>query len=40
MAKIKPHQGKPYPLGSHYDGHGVNFACLMKQVSMKRNVLR
>lgn len=26
MAKIKPHQGKPYPLGSHYDGHGVNFA--------------
>ena len=26
MSKIKPHQGKPYPLGSHYDGHGVNFA--------------
>ena len=26
MAKIKAQSGRPYPLGSHYDGHGVNFA--------------
>lgn len=26
MAKIKAQSGYPYPLGSHYDGHGVNFA--------------
>ena len=26
MAKIKPQSGSPYPLGSHYDGQGVNFA--------------
>ena len=26
MAKLKPSSGSPNPLGSHYDGEGVNFA--------------
>ena len=26
MAKLKTNPGNPYPLGSHYDGQGVNFA--------------
>ena len=26
MINIKPSSGKPYPLGSTYDGNGVNFA--------------
>lgn len=26
MQNIKPQDGKPFPLGAHYDGEGVNFA--------------
>ena len=26
MGSIKPSDGKPYPLGSTYDGQGVNFS--------------